>query len=138
MGDWIKLAPHGYFHTRGECFAWTDTEAEEKIKRARDAGISERVFRAPGWLLDANIYDACDRLDYVVASHADFRVPDTRRTSRPKEYVYNAVTLRAKGTRGVHGHLTPVSGNYIKDMWEDGRLGFGKRHKFITCLEAAV
>ncbi len=138
MGDWIKLAPHGYFHTRGECYGWTEDEACEKIEAGRLLGISERIFRAPGWLLDANVYDACERMDYVVASHVEFRIPPNRRTSNPREYIYNTPIGRAPGTRSVHGHMTPVSGNYIRDMWDDGRLGFGKRQKFITCVEAAV
>jgi len=138
LGDWVKLAPHGYFHTRGECLAWTDTEAYEKIKLARDIGICEPVFRAPGWLLDANVYDACERLDYVVASHKGYRIPADGRTSRPGEYVYNDVTRRRKGTRAIHGHLTPVSGNYIKDMVEKGTLAFGEKRRFLSCVEAAV
>lgn len=138
LGDWIKLAPHGYFHTKGECLGWTEDEAIYKIKLGRDAGLDERCFRAPAWLLDSSIYDACDGMDYVVASHADFRIPYTRRNSAPREYIYNTPIGRLKGTRGVHGHLTPVAGNYIKDMLTDGKLAFGKKHKFITCVEAAV
>ncbi len=138
LGDWIKLAPHGYFHTKGECLGWTEDEAMYKIECGRDAGLDEKCFRAPAWLLDSNTYTACDRMGYVVASDVDFRIPSTRRDTYPREYIYNTPIGRFKGTRSVHGHLTPVAGNYIKDMLDDGRLAFGKKHKFLTCVEASV
>ena len=119
--SWILLAPHGWHHTRGECLAWTKEEAIDKINAAREMGIDTPCFRAPGWLLDKETYDACIELDYVVASHTDMRivVPGAR------EYVYNDVRYRGKGTRAVHGHMTNVSGNYIRDLDAKGTLTFG-------------
>lgn len=144
LGDWVKLAPHGYFHTKGECIAWTDTEAVDKIAAARAMGIDEECFRAPAWLLDDDTYSACGRMGYVLATHREFRIPRSRRTNQIyggggiHEYVYNAPWGRERGTRAVHGHLTPVSGNYIKDMLADGRLAFRNKCKFMTCVDAAV
>ncbi len=137
VGDWIKLAPHGWWHTRGECLAWNKEKTVKVLERCKDRGIDSSIFRAPAWLLDGEVYEGCLEMGYVVASHKDFRIPNT--TAR--EYVYNDVRMRAKGTRGVHGHLTPVSGNYIGDMDKDGRLAFGgnaKRRRFMFAEDAWV
>lgn len=128
LGDWVALAPHGWWHTRGECLSWNVAEATEKIQAAAERGIDAPVFRAPAWLLDGDTYLACKELGYAVASHTVYRIP---RTGIP-EYVYNDVTLRAKGTRAVHGHLTPVAGNYIGDLDTGGSLTFGDRAKKRT------
>jgi len=140
LGDWIALAPHGYFHTKGECLGWTAEETVDKIRLAAAAGIDAPIFKAPAWLLDAEVYEACKQLDYVVASHKDFRIPFSNRlvAGPVKEYVYNAPNLRLKWTRSIHGHVSNVSGNWIKDMWEDGRISFREGAKFIHTWEAAV
>jgi hypothetical protein len=134
LGDWVALAPHGYFHTRGECLAWSDEEAYKKIKAARDMGLTAPIFRAPGWLLDGDTYIACQKLDISVASHNLFRIPQTG----VPEYVYNLVQGRSKGVRPIHGHVSPVSGNFIRDMIKDGRLSFPVKADFKFCHEATV
>lgn len=136
LGDWVSLAPHGWWHSRGECLSWTEEEALKKIGAARERGIDAPIFRAPAWLLDGEVYRACHKLDYVLASHNVYRVPG----SGIKEYVYNNVALRKKGTRAIHGHVTPVADNYISDMVENGSFGFikAKRRDFAFCHDAAV
>lgn len=133
--DWVKLAPHGWEHTRGECLSWTSEEAKDKIKMARDMGIDAPIFRAPGWLLDGEVYMACHELGYTVASHSIFRVPNTG----VREYVYNmhegANPMR---TRRIHGHLTPVSDNHIYDMHRDGWLKFKPKDEFVWPWEVAT
>lgn len=114
--DWMQLAPHGWRHTRGECLAWSAEEARDKILAAKDMGIDAPVFRAPGWLLDGDVYEACKELGYVVASHEVFRVPNTG----VPEYVYNL--SRGRAFKSVHGHLTDCGFNYIKDMEAGGEL----------------
>jgi hypothetical protein len=118
LGDWVQLAPHGWRHTRGECLAWTDVEAETKIKLAADRGIDAPVFRAPAWLIDADTYTACAKLGYVVASHSTFRVPSTG----TPEYIYNG--LNSGLYKGVHGHLTNCGFDYIGDDYEAGKFKF--------------
>jgi len=134
LGGWVQLAPHGYFHTRGECLAWDDEEAFKKITVAKEMGIDAPIFRAPAWLLDGDTYIACRELDMAVASHNLFRIPQTG----VPEYIYNLVGGRKKGTRPVHGHVSPVSGNFIRDMIKDGRLSFPNKADFLFCHEAAV
>lgn len=132
--DWIQLAPHGWRHTRGECLAWGEDEARDKIKRAADMGIDAPVFRAPAWLLDGDVYAACRTLRYTVASHHEYRIPDTG----IHEYIYNEHKF-APHVRKIHGHLTPVTDNRIDDMLERGELNFPEGSTFyhpqdIACV----
>lgn len=140
VDDWLTLAPHGYFHTKGECLGWSAQEAQDKIGLARDMGITAPIFRAPGWLLDADVYEACGKVSYIVASHREMRVPFKGRVpfGPIPEYVYNDPAMRFPRSRAIHGHMTPVSGNYIKDMWEDGRFSVPPKHNFLHTWEAGV
>jgi hypothetical protein len=126
LKEWVQMAPHGWRHTRGECLAWSDFEAREKIKLAADMGIDAPTFRAPGWLLDAAVYDACDELGYAVASHREHRIEDTL----VKEYIYNAANFAPLVTK-IHGHLTPVMDNCITDMLRRGELEFPSNAEFV-------
>ena len=137
LGSWISLAPHGWHHTRGECLSWSQEEACDKIQAAAERGIDAPIFRAPAWLLDGNTYLAAKDLDIALATHDTYRLPRTG----IREYVYNNVQLRLKGTRAIHGHVTPVAGNYITDMDERGALTFGdkkKKREFLFCHEATI
>jgi len=137
LGDWVALAPHGWWHTRGESLAWTSEKTKKVIQASKERGIDSPSFRAPGWLLDGEVYVACGELGYTVASHSIYRIPRTG----VAEYVYNDVALRKRGTRGIHGHLTPVAGNYIGDMDTNGSLTFGdkaKKRAFAFVHEAAI
>lgn len=130
---WLHLAPHGWRHTRGECLGWSHDEARAKILAARDMGIDAPCFKAPAWLIDQEVYDVCEELGYVVCDHADYYIRD----HSCRVYRYNDPANRARKTTVTHGHLTPVAGNWIKDMAEDGRLSFAHGSKFLTPWEAA-
>lgn len=132
--DWVALAPHGWRHTRGECLAWNVDEAVDKITMAAQMGIDAPVFRAPAWLLDEDVYEACAQLGYVVAAHAQTHVPH----DKVRHYIYNSRTGKKAGVRACHGHLTPVSGNFINDMVEDGRLDLPADATYLYPWEAAV
>ena len=125
LGDWVQLAPHGWRHTRGECLAWTDEEARVKIEAAYEKGIDAPVFRAPGWLVDGDVYEACKALNYTVASHKIFRIPDTNAL----EYVWNGRYHRR--LRGVHGHLTKVGDDFIGKRLEEDRYAFPENATFV-------
>ena len=130
---WLQLAPHGWRHTRGECLGWTDEEAHAKLVAARDMGIDAPIFRAPGWLIDGDTYTACSTLDYAIASHSTYRIPHTG----VREYVYNLRTPSTRQLRAIHGHLTPVAGNHIRDMLTDGRLTFATDSTFTHLPDIA-
>lgn len=128
LETWLHLAPHGWRHTRGECLSWDKNEAIDKISIARELGIDMPVFKAPAWLLDEETYEACGELQYAIAAHRKYRILDTA----TREYIYNGDLYHWNWFEGIHGHLTPVSGNYIRDMHADGRLKFDATRKFST------
>lgn len=111
-GSDVQLAPHGWRHTRGECLSWNANEAQEKIEMAAARGIDAPVFRAPGWLLDEDVYEACIALGYTVASHNMYRIPNTE----AREYIYNR---KSQGRVSLHGHLTDCGFNHIADMCKE-------------------
>lgn len=127
--EWIQLAPHGWRHTKGECLGWTDEEAAEKIRLAAKMGIDAPIFRAPGWLLDADVYTACGKLDYAVASHKLFRIA---KTGVP-EYIYNYRFPGHRNISATHGHLTNAdsSTDYIGTLLEHGSLDYKEDAKFV-------
>ena len=131
---WIKLAPHGWRHTRGECLGWSKEEAIDKIMLANERGIDAPTFRAPAWLIDRDIYAACSELGYAVADHKDFRLNYTD----VQVYTYNNFLGKKPKVRGIHGHLTSVCDNYIGDMLTDGRLTFSDKATFMWPWEVAV
>ena len=133
LGPRLQLAPHGWRHTKGECLSWTDEEAKAKIERAAEMGIDAPVFRAPAWLLDADVYTACGELGYTVASHRTFRVPNTG----VPEYVYN---YRPPGVRfrAIHGHVTPVCDNHISQLVTNGKFVFKPGAQFVFPQELAT
>lgn len=133
LGDWLYLAPHGWRHTRGECLGWSKDEALAKISLAKAMGIDYPCFKAPAWLIDVEIYDACEELGYVVCDHKDFYEPG----HPARVYRYNDHTNRAKKTTPIHGHLTNCMDNWIEDMAKDGRLSFATGSTFLTPVEAA-
>lgn len=126
--EWLALAPHGWEHTRGECLGWTDDEAAERISDARKLGIDAPIFRAPAWLLDGDVYEACRILAYSIASHHDYRIPD----SGVPEYIYNSPQTKKK-VIPLHGHLTDCGVSYIKDM----TLEFPDNSKFVFAHDIA-
>jgi len=135
LGDWVALAPHGHEHCRGECLSWTSEEAIDKITMARDRGIDAPVFRAPAWLLDGEVYEACRQLDYVVASHQLYRIPSTG----VREYVYNLhMGVDPPRTKRVHGHLTPVCDNWYLDMHANGHLPKDPKGDYMFPWEVAT
>jgi len=133
LGDWLYLAPHGWRHTRGECLGWAKEEALTKISLAKAMGIDAPCFKAPAWLIDVEIYDACEELGYVVCDHLEFH-----EDSNAKVYRYNDHFNRMKRTTPIHGHLSNCMDNWIEDMAKDGRLTFAKDSVFLTPWEAAV
>jgi hypothetical protein len=130
---WLHLAPHGWRHTRGECLAWTSEETIDKLHLSRELGIDAPCFRAPGWLLESDVSDGCQQLNYTLASHIDHRAP----VPNLREYIYNDPAHERKQLMTIHGHVTPVEGNYIKDMLKDGRLDFPADATFSTPWEVA-
>jgi hypothetical protein len=70
----IQVAPLGWRGSRNECLAWTEEETIAKISDARDKGFDAPVFRAPDWLLDQEVYNACKKTNYLVAADRIFNI----------------------------------------------------------------
>ena len=126
LGDWVALAPHGHAHTLGECYSMTDDEIVEKIEWAASRGIDAPAFRAPRWILDLGVYEACKRLDYTVADHKDYRILGTS----AKVYTYNK-PLRDPAYTRVHGHLPNVSNNGIAEHFHEFVFPNATEFKFV-------
>ena len=130
---WIKLAPHGWRHTRGECLTWPYHEAEEKILLAKKRGIDAPAFRAPAWFINRATYEVCRDHAITVCDHKDnyLKVVGTL------VYRYNDPAWRKPKIRPIHGHLTECAvDNYIGEMMVDGRLTFAKGCQFLYPWEA--
>lgn len=107
-GNWLQLAPHGWRHTRGECYYWTSEEAIDKITRAANRGIDAPLFKAPAWLINDETVAACKSINYIV---------------------YNPGHLGIENY--VHGHLSDTTGNFIYDMLAQGQLTFAPDCEFL-------
>lgn len=129
--EWISLGMHGWRHTLGECWSWTKEEAVEKMKAAEDMGIDARVFRAPMWIIDAEVYYAAEELGWAIADHKDFRILG----SGVRTYTYNKPTWNPAWTR-VHGHLPNVCDNGIEEAFE--RFVFPADAEFRDVAEVAA
>jgi len=127
LGDWVSLGMHGWQHTLGECWSWTSEAAIARMQAAVEMGIDGKVFRAPKWVLDAEIYTAAKELDWVVADHKDWRVLNTG----ARVYTYNQPLRDPKWTR-VHGHLPNVSDNGIEEHFNDFVFPPDSEFKLIT------
>lgn len=124
--DWITLGMHGWRHTLSECWSWTSEEAVAKMQLAANMGIDGRVFRAPGWVIDAQTYYAAADLGWVVADHKDYRVTG----SKARTYTYNEPMAAPKWTR-VHGHLPNVCDNGIEEAFDSFLLPAASEFMFI-------
>ena len=119
-----------YFEVEGK----TIDEALEKIQLSKDRGIDAPAFRAPGWLIDEAVYDACTQLNYTICDHKEHHVP----YPNARIYTYNWYLGKHKRVRGVHGHMTPVMDNEIIKMLNDGRLTFKQDAQFKFPWEVSV
>lgn len=125
--EWIDMIPHGFNHpTSRECENWTYQRALEYLDYLEPLGLT-RGFKAPGWVVNENLYEALLTRGYWIADQAynDYRRPDGLRA-----YILDAPNK-------VHGHLGHMGGHnanaleliyddllklrgefmFIKDLW---------------------
>lgn len=125
--DYISLGMHGWIHTTGEMISDTSERIVEKMTLAFNRGIDGKIFRAPKWIIDEEVYYAAKSLDWVVADHKDFRILG----SGARTYTYNQPLRNPKWTR-VHGHLPNVSQNGIEEYFDNYVFEPDREFKFIT------
>ena len=97
--DWVELGTHGYHHSSGECAVWGYDETMEKLEELEELGWP-KLFKAPGWLLNEEVYKALHFRGYTVADHA---VHAWQSLALPvKRYTFN---LPRKAIKNVHAHV---------------------------------
>jgi hypothetical protein len=112
--DWIEIAMHGWYHTKGECFYWTEEDAMAKFQRCVDRGFI-RGFKAPHWLMTPAVYRAAHQAGWWVADHHDRAVIRDEVKDKPRCYTYN------DGGRDViraHGHTHNIEDNGIDEAMD--------------------
>jgi hypothetical protein len=106
--DWCELAVHGWMHpTPRECENWPYARMVQAIlsKPARFA----RGFKAPGWQISDDCYDALMGAGWWVADHPE---NDERRPEGLRVHVLG------EGDHW-HGHIPNVCGNGIEETWDE-------------------
>jgi len=110
--EWIALGVHGWRHSRHECLAWTAEETQDKLARSLEffPGF-QKVFKAPNWELDLEVYKGCKAAGFAVADH--IRNIEILPSGQP-HYIYN-IRLRNDRFQRMHGHIQPWAGTGLTE-----------------------
>lgn len=111
-GNWIEFAVHGWFHDTEhgiatECNHWTKEEAHKYLQMAEDMGCFVKGFRAPGWQINHETYQALGERGYWIADHKDHH-------SWAKEY--GVPRYKTGHLSEVHGHIQRCNLNGLEDL----------------------
>lgn len=112
--DWCQLAVHGYAHSERECEHWSYDEALS-VMLSRPPGFVEG-FKAPGWQISDETYDAIVDLDWWVADHWD---NDERRPIGIRAHVISRAAGAGQDPDHWHGHIPNVCGNGIEETFSE-------------------
>ncbi len=107
--DWIELAPHGAMHNDPyECLEWSHKTMEAYLDSEQlQAPYWARIFKAPGWQINMDIYRVLLDRGYAVA---DQHLEDDRRPAGLRTYFY-------EDGMNWHGHVQNVCGNGLQETW---------------------
>lgn len=111
--DWVELVPHGWFHgdppsDGGECLRWDYDQMAAVIMEIEEMSSRwARGFKAPGWKIDDECYEALLDANWWVA---DQHLEDNRRPRNLPVYFY-------EDDGNWHGHVQNVCGNGIEETW---------------------
>jgi polysaccharide deacetylase len=110
--EWIALGVHGWRHARHECLGWTAEETQDKLARSLEffPGF-QKVFKAPNWELDLEVYKGCKAAGFAVADH--IRNIEILPSGQP-HYIYN-IRLRNDRFQRMHGHIQPWAGTGLTE-----------------------
>jgi len=126
--DWIELAVHGWQHPDPyECAQWTKQRMLYAMDTAPEGFVNG--FKAPGWQINDEIYEALLERDWWVA---DQHLEDHRRPSGLRTYFYE------DGEDRHHGHVQNVCDNGLEETWDDLVAKVGQASEFHFCSEATV
>lgn len=139
IGDWCRLAVHGWRHARHECLGWTSEETQDKLDLALSIYPAfTRMFKAPNWEIDTETYAGCKAAGFSVADHV--RNIEILPQQQP-HYIYN-LRLRDDPYQRMHGHIQPWAGTGLTENANDDginpaySLSVGTEYAF--CSEAVV
>ena len=112
IGDWCHLGVHGWRHARHECLGWTSEETADKLARALAIYPRfSRIFKAPNWELDNEVYKGCTEAGFAVADHIrniEILPPEQA------HYMYN-IRLRGDKFSRLHGHIQSWGGTGLTE-----------------------
>ena len=106
--DWVELGVHGYHHSSRECSVWGYEETLSKLEELEGLGW-DKLFKAPGWQTNDELYKALSNRDWAVADHMTYAY-------RSERLLINRYTYNMPGNMGYHGHTWETSGNG-PSMW---------------------
>ncbi len=128
--DWIELCPHGETHPDAyECASWSRFRMDAYLDEREAEGWWTRLFKAPGWQINIDIYEALVDRGWMVA---DQHLEDRRRPEGLRTYFYE------DGLDRWHGHVQNVCGNGLAETWAEvcGRVSAAAGFQFAS--EATV
>ena len=125
--DWIQLAVHGWRHgTNYECAEWTEKECHAALDRAEAFEVFTTGFKAPGWQISDECYEALLKRGYWVA---DQGYNNDRRPVELPAYLLSHPWC-------IHGHTwdiqtdDPLQRNGIRQLREERGLKFTPETNF--------
>lgn len=127
LPDWIELAVHGWtHHSNYECAGWQREDLWEVMDAPVVRDFFTEGFKAPGWQISDECYDALLDADWWVA---DQHLEDARRPEGMRVYFYE--------DGGWHGHIDNVCGNGIEETWDRLVDAVTDAAEFRFCSQAA-
>lgn len=98
--DWIDMIPHGFEHkTSRECEHWSIVQCEDYLDYLDELELT-KGFKAPGWIINDNMYSALLERGYWVADQA---YNNDRRPKELKAYLLDS-------SNKIHGHIGHLGG----------------------------
>lgn len=117
LPEWIELVPHGWEHgdpptDGGECRAWDYPRMRELMRQLRSPKYARFVsgFKAPGWRISDDCYDALLEAGWWVA---DEHLQDARRPAGLLTYLHEDAADRH------HFHVQNVCGNGLEERFDE-------------------
>lgn len=144
FGDWIELAIHGWKHENSmECAHWNHHTAYRLLFKAYEMGCFVKGFKAPGWQISREAYQALDELGFWVADQTSSEYTEKgvlnvdRRPPTLKVYSVEHQWI-------VHGHtwdvnnLDPPYRNGIRQIVEEHGVPWDTNSNFHFISEVIL
>jgi hypothetical protein len=113
--DWCELAVHGWEHPDPyEAMRWSYDEATDVLLSVPDRFVEG--FKAPGWQISLDTYQALADADWWVADHWE---NDGRRPHGIRAHVISPAAGAGMDPDHWHGHIGNVCGNGIQETFPE-------------------